>query len=281
MKKDNLAIIVGNGFDIASGYKTSYGDFIQSAMFEEIKDNNLVCFIREQCMLQAMWVDIEIAIGDYSKFLVGKYGGDNESVNKSFLEDYLHLREALFLYLKGTNRGRSSRYLDNLIRKWINENQNIQIINFNYTMVFEGSYNTLAWERPNGFSNIHGRIDDNYDGRNSQDCMIQLGVDESQGIHPNHHFILKSNSLDDFENSICASNKIIVYGCSFGITDARYFKFILNEIGLSNKKLIIYHYGMKSFDEIKSRIYEWTGKVYSSFTNIEYIDNSINKGYRD
>lgn len=250
MKKSNLTIIIGNGFDIAAGHKTSYKNFIQSPFFINLRDNKLVDYIKNKLELEARWVDLEIELGNYSNLLIEKYGYDNKYINDVFYEDYSILREALFMYLKGTINGKRNLDLEKLLKSWLAEDETPRVVNFNYTIHFEGLYNLLKKDNYENFSNIHGRIDHNYDGRSSKDCLIQFGVDEGQSIPPNHYFIIKNNSIEVFKRYILASDKIIIYGSSFGITDARYFKLLLRIIEETKKKLIIYCYEENSFNEI-------------------------------
>ena len=65
--KYNQAFIIGNGFDIANGFPTSYGDFLESTDFKNLlsQDNQLAKYIRDK-RNEAKWVDMEIEIGKYS-----------------------------------------------------------------------------------------------------------------------------------------------------------------------------------------------------------------------
>lgn len=58
--KEDLVLIVGNGFDISHGYKTSYSDFIKS---EQLKDKNniFINYFKNKLKVE-QWVDVEEAI---------------------------------------------------------------------------------------------------------------------------------------------------------------------------------------------------------------------------
>ena len=73
MKDNNpniVALILGNGFDIANNFKTGYCDFIESDYFKLLldKNNSLATHIYSVKQLYN-WVDVEIEIGNYSSTL--------------------------------------------------------------------------------------------------------------------------------------------------------------------------------------------------------------------
>ena len=58
--------VVGNGFDLNLGLKTSYKDFMESHWFSDIKNNSLVDYLRERQSLN-LWIDIENELSAYSQ----------------------------------------------------------------------------------------------------------------------------------------------------------------------------------------------------------------------
>lgn len=62
-----VALILGNGFDLANNFKTSYCDFVESQNFKLLLDDNnaLAKYIYKQKQLYN-WVDVETEIGVYS-----------------------------------------------------------------------------------------------------------------------------------------------------------------------------------------------------------------------
>lgn len=58
-------LIVGNGFDLNLGLKTSYANFIESEQFAKIcNSNNFAKYLKNQNSIQR-WVDIENEIPQY------------------------------------------------------------------------------------------------------------------------------------------------------------------------------------------------------------------------
>jgi len=57
----NHVVIIGNGFDLNLGRKTSYKDFIQSDQFKElIQSKNSLCIDLNNQLQERNWVDIEM-----------------------------------------------------------------------------------------------------------------------------------------------------------------------------------------------------------------------------
>lgn len=92
MEKKKI-IIIGNGFDLNLGLKTSYNDFIKSNYFESLleEDNSLAWHLSDQTQLNN-WVDIENEITNYST----QINDDNLNVKNNFKA----LKTSLQNYLK-------------------------------------------------------------------------------------------------------------------------------------------------------------------------------------
>ena len=63
-------IIIGNGFDLSLGLKTSYKDFIESDSFTLLlkKENSLTIYLNGKQEINN-WVDIEKELTEYSKLV--------------------------------------------------------------------------------------------------------------------------------------------------------------------------------------------------------------------
>ena len=67
MEEETL-LIVGNGFDLSMGFKTSYGDFMQSSFYP--KNNSTLCsYLLKEYRANMGWIDIENELSKYSKLL--------------------------------------------------------------------------------------------------------------------------------------------------------------------------------------------------------------------
>ena len=107
--KPKALIFLGNGFDIAHGYQTSYRDFHRNC--KEIKTlaekgNSLCKHILEDVQGE-LWKDLECGLYSYSKMLTQKDKEGNIMSAKKFNSEFLSLKEALFYYLDNEQNNRS------------------------------------------------------------------------------------------------------------------------------------------------------------------------------
>ncbi len=278
-----IGIILGNGFNIAYGYKSGYGDFIASDFFMKLlsQGNNLAKRIADVRDIQN-WVDVELEIGNYS-YHMSQTLSTIEFVKQTtiFKKEFEDLRDALSLYISSLTYGnRNCKKMDNLVREWFmpaytvpehkfyvatfnyHRNDNVAILN-NYKDHLFGTYLNF----------IHG-ITDLYA---ENPCDIVLGVDENCKHAAEHSFIVKAyNPHTDctrFFDSIRLCKKYIIFGCSIGETDHRYFKEIFTQ---KNKEFLIYGFGIDEICKIKSRIASICGD-YTTFiinNNVAFEDST-------
>ena len=60
---EETLLIVGNGFDLSMGFKTSYGDFMKSSFFPNKKTSALCSYLSEKYQENMGWIDIEKPVG--------------------------------------------------------------------------------------------------------------------------------------------------------------------------------------------------------------------------
>ena len=82
-KQEKNVLVIGNGFDLSLGLKTSYKDFIQSNYFSLLVKNNnsLALYLNEKQEINN-WVDIEKELTEYSK----QIQDDKSKVKNDFKE---------------------------------------------------------------------------------------------------------------------------------------------------------------------------------------------------
>lgn len=257
------AIILGNGFDIANGFKTRYSDFIKSQSFSDLLSagKGLAICIKNK-FDKANWVDIEIEIGLYSARLEKNFLKkifDAKTVR--FEAEYNDLTRALYLYINDIRSGKSNPKMEKLVKEqWLNPlfgktQEKALIVSFNY----------LCWDDAFLLENLFKeRFVGDYPqfphGRTllleNMEPNIVLGVDENSVRCERHPFIVKAynkhcNAKTYFEN-IGKAEHYIIFGCSIGDTDQRYFKPIFSQA--RKKKFEIYDYNDASLTQIKSNI---------------------------
>lgn len=253
------AIILGNGFDIANGFPTRYSDFISSIQFAELlnSNNQLASYIRQKYD-EASWVDIEEQIGIYSAQLE-KYtrSQDFGDATRIFKKEYEELTRALFDYIDSIRSGQVNSKMEKLVVDWKNtlcgkEKEKVLFVSFNYLL-----WDITIMQKHMTSERFVGKFPQFPHGIISNEKPnIVLGVDSNSVHSKKHPFIVKSFNKncksEIFFRNIQKAKHYIIFGCSMGNTDQRYFKPIFSDA--KNKKFEIYDYDDDSLSTIKSNI---------------------------
>lgn len=263
-------IIIGNGFDLNLGLKTSYKDFIESENFDLLveKENTLALYLDEKREINN-WVDIERELTNYSIQI--------QDDKKTVKDDFKELKNSLIDYLKEAQEkeiNQNSKAFE-MIKSEISDTD--IIFNFNYTnSVFKIGEILGIPNIASKHSYVHGSIE-NKD--------IIFGVEDSARIN-NEHIFFKKSYNPNFTNSniisILQNEKfdLIIFGHSLGITDSSYFEnyFSFRVHIKSDSKLKIFHYGDEGYDEIMTILDNYTASNLTNFKHnnkLEFIDSSI------
>lgn len=255
--RKNTILIIGNGYDIASGYKTRYSDFVADETFKRLIDNNLLCKHINEIDSHKYWVELEVELYKYSNKLASPGTEANPDDTRKFYDDYIELKLALQDYLikqytVHIPKDEINTYnnLMKLQNNWIQTNQVKEIIIFNYTQNTWLNFNKYIDK--DLFKQVHGKIDPQ---KKEMTEKIVLGIDEIMKVNKDHSFLYKASDrnlrIDGLSKSIETAEKYIFFGCSFGETDYWYYSKILNQ---KNKEFEIYHFGKNGLTEIINNI---------------------------
>ncbi len=243
-------LIIGNGFDLNLGLKTSYNDFLNSTNFDLLKNSNnhLANHLIKKHSLQN-WIDIENELKNYSK-------NAKTVESRNYKNDFISLSNTLKDFLndvKYDNLNTNSESYK-LIEKITNDN--FVIYDFNYT-------NTIKKILlKNGFSDgeinqklikVHGSIEDK---------QIIFGVEDNADIKADHIFIkkaFKNNKPVNLYDKIQNVNDIYIFGHSLGETDHTYFNRFFDDIcsingGVNDKKIFLYYYGEDGYENLHRQL---------------------------
>lgn len=173
-------VIVGNGFDLAHGYRTQFGSFVEYVKDQVIKEFRDLweeyftenCKNREECVEMGEgfitcqpdvrnWTDFENGICAITSNMFLKSMSNDISIEeyKKIHDDisrlngvFLRLQELLVDYLRRETVGQEKRFkkLD-IIEKYLHEND--YVINFNYTDIVEQYSKNVFY--------IHGSLKEN------------------------------------------------------------------------------------------------------------------------
>lgn len=287
-----LALIIGNGFDIDMGLPSRYSDFADSPefhdlarrmhnmFFEEERENSLVLQI-QKASYNSNWFDIEEEI---HKYVVNHQCFDDNMI-RMVRSEFDHLKKALSNYLKRitdnftADKNKLSTYLYYRLRECPLTATEIY---FNYTSPQQYLKMPIQLEIFNGgqhwFSFVHGSLREN---------DIVLGCDLQAGEEVNRQlsFMYKYNMLNRANHvarNILEAKEIIFFGHSMNDMDFCYFREFFKEASASPKPirhLTIITYDEESERTIKDNIQNQGISVSDLYSNLWTFDFIHTKNY--
>lgn len=265
-QKLKAMVFIGNGFDIAHGYKTSYKDFYENS--KELKklsmQGNHLCKHIIDNVNGKLWRDLECGLYEYSKLITSINGIDNTQSSEQFKTEFNELKKALFLYLKkeiNSSKSNNPGYLVGQISKEWNL-LDYQIVSLNYTYIVAAYsadaklYNSNLSFNKEKIIFQHGSIYNPEKGIENPADSIVLGIDDLQKVEKSHSFLYKSHqqlsNIHDLMNYMNEKEIYIIYGCSMGPTDDFYFRKLFE--GKKGKLFIIYGYGRNALNSVMDSV---------------------------
>ena len=278
---EETLLIVGNGFDLSMGFKTSYGDFMKSSFFPKY-DSTLCSHLRKQFQENMGWIDIEKELSEFSSMLISmKQDAKKKHIKweyDSFREEYEELKSSLKAYLQEETKRAFGPSPDNPAKRVIDQlPAESKIISFNYTSIIE----RLTWDKfkdsKGNLLHIHGSLAP-YDD-------IVFGVEDSAKLSKEHVFLYKAYSphlkVQEFSDWLNSAERIIFYGYSLGDTDRQYFEKFFRKLcsgDSSFTELVFYYYGQASYDNLIWQLQMLTNHKLTQLqilNKLEFIDCSM------
>jgi hypothetical protein len=236
-------LIIGNGFDLNLGLKTSYNEFLQSDIFTEMTHyGNAFAMHLSNRSGFVKWIDIE---NELKMISLSVDRDDMESHFDIFFNAFTKYLRQLD-YDKFDEKSHAYKFI-NSIRE-----RNFLILDFNYTVTTK---NLLL---NNGFADdviqsrlikVHGSIDDS----------IIFGIEDSAQVKREHIFLKKSyhpnfKGINLFKEA-SKIKTIRIFGHSLGQTDHFYFDKFFESISMigereSEKEIYLYHYGKDGYKDL-------------------------------
>ncbi len=276
----DIALIIGNGFDVDMGLPSKYSDFIESNEWKDVlkRVRNFVPFedYREASLLWQLqmasterWFDIEEVIHQF----VIKHKDNTDQAIRQIQWEFDLVREGLQKYLQriSTDFKADERKLGYQLLTRLQESPfTIYEIIFNYT------YPHLFLNIPTYYkgcfvSFVHGSLKEN---------NIVLGCDLQDGEEVNKQlsFMYKYNMLTTANNTgyhLQEAKEIIFYGHSLNEMDFRYFKALLTTLSTTpcpSKHLTIITYDEASERNIKDNIQSQGVSVTGLYNNLRTFE---------
>lgn len=254
--------IIGNGFDMNLGLKTSYKDFYE--FYNNIKSDkeHVIKLKKDISRNYKSWSDLELALGQYTRELKSL---------EEFDEVFDDIREGLVGFLKKEedrfnieilkNVDQKS-FLDNLVKpdsyltladkirlnsyksKFTSFNWQVDIVTFNYTSIIEnilGDYKALEIQghpRKGGIgkirdiTHIHGHLEKNMvlgvnDLNQIKNKNFQQEIDIVEAIVKEKCNKAYRHNIDEkFKRMISQAEMICIFGSSIGDTDKIWWEYI-------------------------------------------------------
>ena len=275
-------LVIGNGFDLTFGLKTSYTDFMKWFNRNYSFRSYLKEFLNAKLNMQR-WIDIENELIYYSKYLYNKNQSvstrkDNERKAGRLRQEYKDLCKELCKYLI-----EEEKRIDDLkinlknslknhpvtdILKIINR-EPVFVINFNYTdLISYLTHDSVVSHH------IHGTLKDKEN--------IVFGVQDSADLDKRHSFLYKSHNrvlnVNHLNERFEDAKHILFYGYSLGQTDHSYFEDFFREQstkGCERKKFDFFYYGQEGYDDLFWQLRTLTGNrmiQFIQFNDVEFIN---------
>lgn len=279
---EETLLIVGNGFDLSMGFKTSYGDFMKSSYFPHEETSSLCSYLYDQYEENMGWIDIENELSEFSRMLTTKKLNAkkfNATLDiDSLREEYDELKSSLKFYLQEETKRAFGPSPENPAKRVIDQlPAGSKIISFNYTSIIE----RLTWDKfkdsKGNLLHIHGSLAP-YDD-------IVFGVEDSAKLSKEHVFLYKAYSphlkVQKFSDWLDSAERIIFYGYSLGDTDRQYFEKFFRKLCSGDNtytELVFYYYGQSSYDNLIWQLQMLTNHKLTQLqilNKIEFIDCSM------
>lgn len=279
-------LIVGNGFDLNLGLKTSYSDYLGSDEFDGLLGNNNLAKHLKRCSKISKWVDIEKELYNYSIHLYYRTGDklnpDPNPNKRGMIEmlktEYYDVCSSLRLYLKKATAceiklGNKASF--RIISQVFKSKDYTYILTFNYTDIIERIHNYFfSLSKKNYLINhIHGSLSDE---------NIVFGIEDSVEVAKEHVFLYKSHNTNQRINGLFSifdnADNFTFFCYSLGETDHSYFDDFFKSQTMPDckkKNFTFYHYGAEAYDDLIWQLKKLTNNRLSylkQYNNLEFID---------
>lgn len=263
---NNKLLIIGNGFDIDLGLRTSYSDYITSDYFKNRLNgtyNSLLLYLENRFNIKK-WIDLENELKQYAKIR------RDESTKKEFNDLIESLQEYLW-HIKYELNKDSIAY--NLLKTVIEcGNMFKKIYTFNYTNL-KGIGESMHLNMGHiDIEHVHGNINDK---------SIILGFEDEAEVHNSNLYMIKSfspyYSSHSIQYDLDDATEVVFFGHSLGSSDYHYFEsFFQKQSQIKNrkeaKKITIFTYNNESKINILAQLREMNNKRTDLLYNLNRLE---------
>ena len=292
IKPYKVLLILGNGFDLSLGLKTSYASFMESELFKKwvkikhypnakvnLHDKNIFNYLHLQKGLRN-WIDVEEELKKYASDQKVEYHNDNGGTlytsnfsDADIKNSYTILCFALQTYIQSLDYSEvdENALSLELLKIVLNKKRN-DVVTFNYTDV-----NRLVSNPRACVEYMHG---------NTKEGII-LGFQRFDNMAAGYEYMIKSENPMYKSRHLSAkmldADEVIIYGHSLRETDHCYFKPFFDEQTSERanpRRLTIFTLDKASRASITQQMVALSDKKYQVFqdnTNVNVIETSNNE----
>ena len=282
MNNSSSLLIIGNGFDLNCGLKTSYKNVYEEYIVSESDSVLIHKFKNEISSDFEKWSDFELGMAEYAQ----KFNSENELMEctndfNHFMHVYLSQIQQNFhktfeqLYRNDEIKSEMNKSIQSLgsavshnmdaliSQRSATKIENISILSFNYTDIFDYLFSSVFYGRILNFPiHIHGMLEDDpiLGVDNDQQLTVVFPLTDKvrrSFIKPFFNKTYDSNRMEAAKSAIHNANTIFVYGASLGISDLTWRNELIE--WLKNDKdnhLFFYRheYSVRNFKSISERV---------------------------
>lgn len=271
----DVTLIIGNGFDLDLGLKSSYKDFAvskewkdlmhryESFLMNETEQKKSLLWQINSASTASQWFDIEEEI---HKFIIDHPDLTEEEIRHVKYE-FEGIKKALCNYIKRIARDYKpdNEKISRKLLYFLSDSPcNITEFSFNYTDNHEflgDSYRVLS-------THIHGSIKDD-------DIVLGCDIQEDEKVNRDLSFMYKYNMLKKANHMVrymINADEVIIFGHSINETDFCYFREYLKEASRSSQKtrsLTIFTLNEQSERDIKDNMRNQGISVSDLYNNLD------------
>lgn len=275
-------VILGNGFDLDLGLKTSYKDFMYSDECQRLvknRNNYLINRIYNNLKLQN-WIDVESELKSFAR----EFNDCSADFYNRINIEYKQLTDALHCYLNRIQHEAKAEEPDCLLAnshagkllKIICESpDDYEIISFNYTDLNELAHKLkmLPDDKQLSVFNVHGTLSHK---------NIILGFEDSAENIDTFSFMIKTfnnhYSGRSFRKKLSEHKEIILFGLSMGKIDYPYFSKFFKELSSEDlpAEKSVRLFIITANEDSKLQIFKQLRVMNDNRTDILFDQNEIN-----
>lgn len=275
-----LAIIIGNGFDIDLGLPSGYPEFLKGDEWKELKktlssfpteeylSHSLIYHLQTEAYRKENWFDIEEEILQF----INNHPVCTEREIREIESEFRRLKKALKEYLIRVSSGykmAETKFPYKFIKKLAACPKKMVEINFNYTNPHVFLPNPIYFHKDSYDQiHVHGSLIED-------DIVLGCDIQKDQEVNRNLSFMYKYNMLNRANHvarNLLEAKEIIFYGHSVNEMDFGYFREFFKAVSYAPKPirdLTFITLNEKSERSIKDNIRNQGISVTDLYNNLE------------